>query len=278
MAMFTRKLALVVSFLTVSLPFGATGARAQPGTAVENVELRTLAGGKEKLLSPRARANVIVFFRPNQDRSLDALKQMALCDKEFAGAGKPVRFVGVVSANEPAADVQAAVAAAGATFPILLDEGDKLYDRLDIRLHPMVGIVDAKFKVASVEQYRQISYCDIIRMRIKLLLGEATQQDVAALENPEKSLMPGDDPMKKAMRDVNMAKQLIRIGQLDKALGYASKALELAPVAPAFAVMGEIWAKKGDCAKALKSWEQALKLDPNDADAKQGMLVCAGKT
>jgi tetratricopeptide (TPR) repeat protein len=278
MAMFTRKLALVASFLTVSLPFGATGARAQPGTAVENVELKTLAGGKEKLLSPKARANVIVFFRPNQDRSLDALKQMAICDKEFAGAGKPVRFVGVVSSTEPAADVQAAVAAAGATFPILLDEGDKLYDRLDIRLHPMVGIVDAKFKVASIEQYRQISYCDIIRMRIKLLLGEATQQDVAALENPEKSLMPGDDPMKKAMRDVNMAKQLIRIGQLDKALGYANKALELAPVAPAFAVMGEIWAKKGDCAKALKSWEQALKLDPNDADAKQGMLVCAGKT
>ena len=276
--MFTRKLALVVSFLTVSLPFGATGARAQPGTAVENVELRTLAGGKEKLLSPKAKANVIVFFRPNQDRSLDALKQMAICDKEFAGAGKPVRFVGVVSSTEPAADVQAAVAAAGATFPILLDEGDKLYDRLDIRLHPMVGIVDAKFKVASVEQYRQISYCDIIRMRIKLLLGEATQQDVAALENPEKSLMPGDDPMKKALRDVNMAKQLIRIGQLDKALNYANKALELAPVAPAFAVMGEIWAKKGDCAKALKSWEQALKLDPNDADAKQGMLVCAGKT
>jgi hypothetical protein len=66
-------------------------ARAEPGTVVENVELKTLAGGKEKLLSNKVKANVFVFFRPNNERSLDALKQMATCEKEFGG--KPVRLL-----------------------------------------------------------------------------------------------------------------------------------------------------------------------------------------
>ena len=39
-------------------------ARAEAGTPVQNVELRTLAGGREKLLSPKVKANVFVFFRP----------------------------------------------------------------------------------------------------------------------------------------------------------------------------------------------------------------------
>ena len=37
-------------------------------------------------------ANVFVFFRPEQERSLDTLKDMAACEKEFEG--KPVRWVG----------------------------------------------------------------------------------------------------------------------------------------------------------------------------------------
>ena len=69
-------LALPLASLVVLAPHWADAA-AEPGTLVENVELRTLAGGKEKLLSPKVRANVFVFFRPAHDRSLDALKQLA---------------------------------------------------------------------------------------------------------------------------------------------------------------------------------------------------------
>src|SRR5512140_1565407 len=82
-------------------------ARAEPGTAIENVELKTLAGGREKLLSPKVKANVFVFFRTNQERSVDALKQMATCERELAG--KPIHWAAVVSGSEPTAEVQAIV-------------------------------------------------------------------------------------------------------------------------------------------------------------------------
>jgi tetratricopeptide (TPR) repeat protein len=240
-------------------------ARAEPGSQVDNVELKTLAGGKAQLLSARAKANVFVFFRTGQERSLDALRQMATCERELAG--KPVYWTAVVSGSEEPAEVQAVVRQTGIKMNVLVDEGDLLYDRLGVRLHPMVGITDGKFKLVAMEPYRSLEYCDLIKTRIRVLLGEA---DVAALDkvlNPESSPLPGADLAKKAMRDVNMARRLYEIGQYKDSVKFAQKALLIAPVAEAYTVMGKSYTKLGSCAEANLAFAQALKLDPQDKDA-----------
>jgi tetratricopeptide (TPR) repeat protein len=270
---FTR-IALPLLSLAAISPAGAR-ARAAPGTMIENVELKTLAGGKEKLLSNKVKANIFVFFRPNHERSLDALKQMAACEKEFAG--KPVHWVAIVSSTESPDEVRPMVAEAGIKMPVLIDEGDALYNSLEIRLHPMVGVTDAKGKLFAIEQYRQIEYCDIIKARIKIALGEMTEGDLAKIENPEKSIMPGDDPVKKAKRDVNMARRLFEIGKYDKAIESAKKALELAPVAEGFSLQAISLARLGRCAEALPLAEQAQKLAPADAWAAEVKTSCAGR-
>jgi tetratricopeptide (TPR) repeat protein len=240
-------------------------ARAEPGSQVENVELRTLSGGKAQLLSARAKANVFVFFRTGQERSLDALRQMASCERELAG--KPVYWTAIVSSSEETADVQAVVREVGIKMNVLVDEGDVLYDRLGVRLHPMVGIADGKFKLVAMEPYRQLEYCDLIKTRIRVLLGEADLAAVDKVLNPESSPLPGADPSKKAMRDVNMARRLYEIGQFDDSVKFAQKALLIAPVAQAYTVMGKSYAKLGKCAEANGAFARALKLDPADADA-----------
>lgn len=270
---FTR-FALPIAALIILSPEWAD-AVAEPGTMVENVELKTLAGGKEKLLSNKVKANIFVFFRPAQDRSMDALKQMAICEKEFAG--KSVRWVALVSSSATAEEVQPMVAESGIKMPVLVDEGDLIYDKLGIRLHPMVGITDAKGKLFAIEPYRQIEYCDIIRTRIQIALGEKTEADLAKIENPEKGALPGADPSKKALRDVNMARRLFEIGQYQKAIDRAKKALEIAPVAKGFSLQAEALAKLGKCAEANALAEQALTLDAADPWAPLAKAACAGK-
>jgi tetratricopeptide (TPR) repeat protein len=171
------------------------------------------------------------------------------------------------------ADVQALVAQAGIKMPVLVDDGDVLYDRLGVRLHPMVGIADGKFVLAAMEPYRQIEYCDVIKTRIKMLIGEATAADLAKVTNPEKTPLPGTDPMKKAQRDVNMARRLYEIGQYKDAVKFANKALEVAPVAHAYTVMGQAYTKLGKCAEAGKAFDQAVKLDANETN-----VVAASRT
>jgi tetratricopeptide (TPR) repeat protein len=250
-------------------------ARAAPGTQLENVELRTLAGGREKLLSTAVKANLLVFFRPDGERSLDALKGMAQCERDLEG--RPIRWVAVVSGSAPVADVKAVVAASGIRMPVLLDDGDVLYDRLGIRMHPIVAIADGKLTLHALEPYRQIDYCDVVKTRLRVLIGEATQAELDRAVNPDASPLPGSDAAKKAMRDVHMARRLYELGQYEKAVKQAEKALEVAPVAQAWVVMARAYAKLGRCGDAAKVLDEALRLEPGNADVPAAKALCPAK-
>jgi tetratricopeptide (TPR) repeat protein len=264
------RLTLAALSLLLAPPQGL--AWAAPGTIVEDLELGTLAGGKAKLLAKGVKANVVVFFRTGQERSVDALIQLATCEKLFAG--KSVHWAGVVSSTEELAAVQAVVAQTGIAMPVLIDQDDKLYGSLDIRLHPLVAFTDGARRLAAIEQYRQIDYCEIIKGRIQLMLGEIDEAAFKLVLEPPRSTMPGDDPRDVGRRDVNLGRALLQRKAYDQAMAAAQKALERAPLAAAFSLMGDVHAARGDCAKALKQYQQALRLDPKDAAALAGTARC----
>ena len=263
-----------VLVVAVSLaPLGAAHAHADVGTVVPNVELRTAAGGTEKLFAPKMKATAVIFVRTGQERSADALKAMSRCEQDMAG--KPVRFVAVVAGDTPPAEAMALAATAGVRMPVLLDEGDRLYEKMAVRNHPVVFLLDGKNAIAAFEQYRQIDYCEVIRARIRLLLGEVDQAAVDKVLEPPKGTMPGDDARDVANRDVNLGRRQLKIKQYDKAIQSANKALEKAPSAGAFALLGDVFAARGDCKKALQQYEQALRLDPAEKHAVAGKASCA---
>lgn len=244
--------------------------RVQIGDTVEDVQLATLGGGRDRLLAKGIKANVFVFFRPEQERSLDTLKELASCEKEFAG--KPVRFVGVVSDSWPADQVRELVREAGTRMPVLVDEGDALYGALGIRLHPVIGIVDARRKLAAFEPFRQINYCERVKVRIRFLLGEVSEAEIARVDEPARSTTRTDDGV--ARRHLNFARMLHRIKQEDKALEEIQKSLAIAPSAAALALQGEILAATGKCPEALLAFEGALKIEPANPVALDGRKSC----
>jgi tetratricopeptide (TPR) repeat protein len=269
-----RRLALLSIAMVLAAPLSAH-AHAEAGTSIENVELRTITGGRAPLLSAKAKVNILVFFRTGQERSYDALRMLATCEKALAA--KPVRWVGLVSSSEVLAEVVDLVARSGVAMPVLIDQDDKLYGTLGIRLHPMVALADARFRLSSIEMYRQIDYCDVIQGRIRVLLGELDAAGMEKILDPPKGTMPGDDIRDVARRDVNLGRRQLQIGQYDKALLSANKALEKAPLGAAFALIGDVHAARGNCAAALRQYEQALKLDPAEPHALDGRKSCAGK-
>jgi peroxiredoxin len=246
---------------------GELDRRVQVGDQVEDVELRTIDGGKAHLLQKGATANVFVFFRPEQDHSADTLKDMARCEKEFEK--RPVRWVGVVSDSWPTETVQALVKEAGIQMPVLVDAGDALYGKLGIRMHPVIGIVDRSGKLAAFEPFRQINYCERIRVRIRLQLGEATAADVAKVDDPAPTPLPHSD-QGVSRRHVNFARRLHELKQDDQALAEVQKALGLAPSAAAWALRGEILAGRGACPEAAQAFDAALKIEPANAVALEG--------
>jgi tetratricopeptide (TPR) repeat protein len=250
---------------------GDLSRRIQVGDTVDDVELKTLDGKKDHFVQKGLAANVFIFFRPEQDHSLDTLKDLAGCEKEFEK--KPVRWVGVVSDSWPVDEVRAFVKEAGVRMTVLVDEGDALYGKLGIRLHPVIGIVDRKSKLTAFEPFRAINYCDRVRVRVKQLLGEATEADVAAVDAPAASPLP-HSPEGVARRHVNFARRLFEIGQADQALAELQKSLTVKPSAAAYALRGKILATRGKCPDALRDVEEALKLEPTNAAALEGKKSC----
>ena len=267
-------LALLAALAVAAAPFVAH-AHADVGTPVPDVELAAPGGGTLKLIDPRAQVSVLVFVRAGQDRSVDALKAVARCEKELAG--RPVRFVGLLSGDTSPADARALAAGSGVRMPLALDAGDALYERLLVRGHPAVVLVDARARVAAFEQYRQIGYGDVVTARIRFLLGDITQAALDKVLEPPRNTMPGENPQDVSNRDLNLGRRQLAIKQYDKAIASANKALAVSPNPGAFALLGEVAAARGDCRSALKHFEAALKLDPTEKHALQGKAACAGK-
>jgi tetratricopeptide (TPR) repeat protein len=246
---------------------------AQIGDLVDDLELPTVDGRKDRLLGKGMKANVFVFFRPDQEHSLDTLKELAACEVEFKS--KPVRFVGVVSDSSPADEVRTAVTASGVRMPVLVDVGDALYARLGVRLYPLIGVVDAKRKLVAWEPFRKINYCERARVRVRWLLGEASEQDIAKVDEPEASENKSTEDGK-AKRHLNYARMLLQMGEQAQALAEVQKALLMAPSAAAYTLQGEVLAAMGKCPDAARAFDAALRIEPGNKVAQAKRSSCGG--
>lgn len=260
--------------LLLALLAGQPSARAfsylEVGDPVENAEMPTLDGRSERLLG-RARANLFVFFRPDQIHSVNTLRRLAKMEREFAG--KPVRFVAIVSDGYPAATVRAAVEESGIQMPVLVDRGNALYGKLGVRLQPVIGIADERHRLAAYQHFTKINYEEVVRVRIRRLLEEATDAEVAQTLEPPRAQESG--PQLVARRYVNLARSLLKVNNHSKAAEMARKALASDPEsAAAHAVLGQALASLGRCAEALPEFAAALKADPADGAALQARKAC----
>jgi tetratricopeptide (TPR) repeat protein len=246
---------------------------AQIGDLVDDVELPTLDGRRERLLGKGMKANVFVFFRPEQDHSLETLKVLAACEAEFKS--RPVRFVGIVSDSFPPEDVRAVVRESGVRMPVLVDTGDALYAALGVRLHPLIGVVDARRKLTAWEPFRKINYCERTRVRVRYLLGEVSEAEIAKVDEPE---TVDDKPQESgvAKRHVNYGRMLLQMGDHAGALAEVQKALLISPSAAAYALQGEVLAAMGKCPDATRAFEAALKIEPRNAVVQAKRSSCGG--
>lgn len=245
-----------------------------PGTPVAQATRPTLSGPPASLLGEQELASVILFFRPGQENSRTTLVAMAECERQLAG--QPLHWAAVAPAAASRDELRALVKDSGLQAPVLLDEGDALYGALQIKLHPVVVIVDRAHKVFAFEPFRKISYCIEVRAQLQRALGLISPEELARTLNPERMVVTSGKS--KAGRFVKMGLMRLEAQEWEKAAASARQALEHdAQSAPAHTLLGRALAGKGDCAEAAKEFAAALALDPKDGQAALGAKGCAGK-
>jgi tetratricopeptide (TPR) repeat protein len=252
-----RSAAAVVLSIALIPVASAQAFRETPiGATIKSRKMPTLAG-KAESFPGSAKANVFVFFRTDHDHSEQALKQLATLEKEFAG--KPVRFLAVVSSEEPRDAAAAMVRDAGVRMPVLVDEKDALYGELGVVLYPTIGIIDGHSRLAAYQPYRRLNLLDATRGRIQVVLGELTEAQLAAVLDPPAS----EVKVNRALARANLARKLLQADAVELAVQSARAAVAMEPGhAENHAVLAEALARGGNCDEAAREAAQARKLDP----------------
>jgi tetratricopeptide (TPR) repeat protein len=256
--------------VSASAQSGLASTFPKAGDKLDNVRLATLDGGREMLLA-KAKVNVFVFFRPEHAYSKVALEHIARCQKELAG--KSVRWVAVVSSRHKAAEVRKTVKSTGIDMPVLIDKDDKVYGTLGLKLHPMVGITDAQHKLVAYQPFRKLNFYDRVLARVRYQLDEISKEELDKVLSPPETKLSG--PHAEAARRVKLGRLLLRSKKYKKALAAAKTAIKKAPdFAAGYTLHGQVCAAQGKCKKALKDFDKALELDPDDTLAAEGKAAC----
>lgn len=232
----------------------------------------TLAGGTAHLLTD-AKANIIFYFRPGQDFSVIALKEMVALQKELAD--RPIHWVGVVSDRADKAAVEAEVKEAGLAMPVLIDGGDVLYGTLGVAQTPVTVLFDQQHRLVAYQPFRKVNYAAVVRARIQYLLKEINDEQLNAVLNPPPNLT--DSEQAASSRRLKLATMLFRVKNYEKALENVDVSIKEEPSVAAYALRGDILSAQGKCSDANAAYDQALKLDPQNAGAQQGKQSCQEK-
>ncbi len=268
-----RSLLMACAVLWAGLHSPFATAHASNGTVIADAELATVQGGKRHLLGKEG-AQILFFFRPDQDHSRDVMKQMALCERELSG--KPLRWTGIVSDRFTPAEVKTAIGEAGVAMPVLLDAGDAVYGALEAAQLPFVVIADGAHKLIAFVPFMKINFCETVKARVLFQLGEITEKQLADVLSPPASKVGVD--LTAARRYFKLAGMLFKSGNLEKALEAVQKSLEIdAAQAPAHALHGNILSAQDKCKDAIVAFDKALALDAAHAEALAGKQACVDK-
>jgi tetratricopeptide (TPR) repeat protein len=236
------------------------------GAVVENVPLPSLAGGGQNLLSD-TNVSVFIFHNPELEHSRQALRQIVEVEKEMAG--KPVHWCVIVSDRVSKAEMEAEIQATGLRMPVLIDQGDVLYGKFGVVLHPAVGITDPNRRLVAYQAFAKVNYGNILRAQIRHALKEITDQELEEVLQPPAAAAGGEDSV--ARRYYKLAEKQFQATNLDQALTNLSRSLEKNPTAAAYSLRGRILMNQGKRTEALESFEAALKLNPQDPAALEGI-------
>jgi tetratricopeptide (TPR) repeat protein len=233
------------------------------------------APGELGLEHLRGRPAVLVFWRPQQDLSLEALRDVEALLEEL-GEDR-LRVLAVDSARSSAQEVQSALAGQNLSYPVVLDPQRALYGQAGVIVSPTTFLLDAdgvlRFKVASrPHQYRQV-----VRARLRYVLGDI---DEAQMDREiEPTVLKIDHELAAAWRMYNLGRRLQSEGKADEAVAMFEKAVSQYPsLGEARCALGFTRLASGDLEAAAGHFQTALTYQPDAPLARLGQAAVLART
>ncbi len=266
-----KNVKIVVCLLLGSLLLGSTqlwGFRhLKEGEPAPDFNLKALDGKTYALSDSKGQVDIILYWRTDQDRSLNALK--ALKELYVTFSDQPVRILSITKDTDTSA-IKEVKQSLNLPFPILRDSKEEVYSLFGVFVFPSTAIIDQKgiyrFHYGG---YRE-DYAKEIEDRVKVFLGLLSEEDLNVDEGQEVTL--ATEEQKRARNHINLGKTLHARGMDEKAILEFQKAVELDGSNPeGHILLGLLLLDQGETDEALKHLNTGMELNPKSTVAKIGL-------
>ncbi len=258
--------------LAISLAIPGEGAafrNVEKGKPLPDFTIKDLAGMDHTLSAQKGKVVILGFVRVDQDRSVKTLNAL----EEINGVLKDdgITVWAVTSQTEDKIMIQSLVEKLNLQYPVLLDEGGKIYGKYGLFTFPVTAIVDQEgnlsFELASYGN----GYKDTIVNRTRLLLG-LISEDEFTKSSEQTEITTQSAEQKEAVRNLQTAKVLLKRGFGTKALPKLERVIELDPtIVEARLLAGEVYLKDEQYANAMQQFEKVFEVDENNNEARVGL-------
>jgi len=217
----------------------------------------------------------IIFWRPNHELSLGALKDLEAVAQEV-GLSK-FKILAVDAKLSTMQDVQTALVNEKISFPVVLDPQRTLYEKVGLIVCPTTLLFDAKgtlqFVVAShARQFRQVT-----KARLRFLLGEIDEETMNEQIKPTINRI--EPSLAAAWRLYNLGVRLQTEGKMEEAASIFGKTIAQYPsLAEAHCALGFLKFASGDTNSAAVLFQTAIKHNPSLPQAQLGCGIILART
>ncbi|UCC98822.1 MAG: tetratricopeptide repeat protein [Phycisphaerales bacterium] len=217
----------------------------------------------------------IIFWRPNHELSLEALRDLEAVAQEV-GPSK-FKILAVDAKLSSVQNVQAALVNEKISFPIVLDPLRTLYEKVGLIVCPTTLLFDAKGTLQFVVTSHARQFRQVVKARLRFFLGEIDEETMN--EHIKPSIHRIEPDLAAAWRMYNLGVQLQTEGRIDEATSIFEKVIAQYPsLAEAHCALGFLKFAAGDPNSAAERFQTALKHNPSLHQAQLGWGIILART
>ena len=261
--------AAVIFAILLMATVSSTSRGLDPEAEAPDFALQDTDGTQFSLTSMRGKIVIVVFWRAEQERSIEVLTTLQSIYAKFKDDGVEVL---ALSNDEGGAETASKMRESKQlTFHMLLDAQQKAYGAYEVFLTPSTFIIDKEGKLDYYYPGYRDDFQRQISGRVEILLGRKTLEELQAelkpAERPEIS-----ESEKKAGRYLKAGNRLLEKGMAKSAMLQYQKAVKEDPgLFEVHLRLGDIYLGQEKVEEADVAFRRVIELKPRSADAHAGL-------
>ena len=263
-----KSIVLITCIMLLLFFHPASAIDISPGTTAPGFSLKSTDGKAVSLSHYKDSVVILIYWWPDQPRSLLALKDGQDILRQFKDKG--VQVIGLTAHTDYSGTIKRVLKNNNIDFPVLLDSERQVFGDYGIHVYPSTVLINKRGQVAYTLAGHALTYKKALEGHIRHVLGEIDEKTMHEMVAPRNEHT--DESLLIAHSEYNLALKLTEARLFDLAARAVNRSIKSrTDISEPHVLLGFLYLEGNEADNALAEFIEALKLNPHSHDAKTGL-------